>query len=260
MNQSKLRKKILLSLATRPEVLIPFTAGATGSIASWVFDLSASITAVSVLSMLLSFGLFLTVFFLGDDESIRDVYKQAEKENIELKEKELDQLDGELVKDRDPRTHEALRNLRVLRQQFRETDWATSDVVSFMEVIASIDNLFDSSIQSLKKSLSLAKSMKGLKGKSRQNIRDQREFIVTDVEKNIEQMTSVLIELKSGVKMSGSEDLRRELSSNVSLAKTIAERISAFESTFDSSSDIENLRKLRKEKEVENARSNLETN
>lgn len=248
MTQNKIRKKILLNLATNPAVLVPFTAGATGLITSWAFDLSSAVTATSALSLVLSVGLFLTVFFLGGDEAARHVYEQVEKENIEQKERELDLLDKELTKDRDPRTQEALRNLRNLRQQFREVDWAHSDVASFMEVIASIDNLFDSSIQSLVKSLSLARSMKGLNGKPRRNINDQREFIISDIEKNIEQMATVLIELRSGVKISGSEKLRRELSSNVNLAKTIAERISAFESTFDSSADIEDLRKLRKER------------
>lgn len=263
LNRNRLRKKVLLDLATAPIVLAPFLLGASALIVQWTFSVESAVLAtVSSLSLLGSAGLFLTTFFLGDEKVAHKAMERLKQETKKEKENRLDELDARLVKDRDSRTQVMLRDIRQLAEQFTDSN-AVRDVNTNLsvEILSNVEDLFDNSVKQLEKTLELNETAKRIDSRSaRDKILEVRERILSDVEKSIATLGTMLAELQTMDlgDTSNLSKIRTQLAEDVITAKKVRERLNGIESELDSDG-LSELRELRKQMEAERVSSNLET-
>ena len=170
-------------------------------------------------------GSFLTRLFVGDErvaqKSINDLQQEQEQQQIH----ELDKLDEELARDRDPRTQQMLRDLRALVKTFKSAD---SDFTSSLDITAGVEDLFTEGVRMLRKSLEFYRTAKEVNKSTRETILGQREEILEDVAKSIDQLGRLLTGIQQGdiLDHSQQERIRQELRDNFDVAKKVRERMS----------------------------------
>lgn len=113
---SYLKKQILLDLFITPATVVPFLVGGTLLILSSI--LGGSSAFFGFVGILLSVGSVLTNMVFNLDKISRDALSRMHKFEKRKREAELDALDANLVKNKDPRDQTALRNLRTLYNSF----------------------------------------------------------------------------------------------------------------------------------------------
>jgi len=228
--QNQLRQKVLLNLASSPITLIPFLIGVTILLGLWTFGINSVLAVViGVGASMVGVGSFLTRLFVGDErvaqKSINDLQQEQEQQQIH----ELDKLDEELAKDRDPRTQQMLRDLRALVKTFKSAD---SDFTSSLDITAGVEDLFTEGVRMLRKSLEFYRTAKEVNRSTRETILGQREEILEDVAKSIDQLGKLLTGIQKGdiLDHSQQERIRQELRDNFAVAKKVRERMSDLKS------------------------------
>lgn len=256
LDRKKLRRKVLLDLSTKPLIIVPFLIGASALIAIWTFSItSAVLQTIAALALLGSLGLFLTTFFLGDESIAKNAIHRLKVEEEKREEKELDDLDAQLVKDRDSRTQQMLRDLRELASKFKDRNLIGDIEANLLfDIVSGVHELFDNSVKMLHRTLELHRTAIELgSNRAKHKIVERREEILTDISKNIEQIGDILAEIQSmdSENSSDTSKLRTRLIEDIRAAKRVKERLSGVES--DLNAHINELHAIREKVEVERA-------
>tara|TARA_B100001778_G_scaffold330827_2_gene334049 strand:- start:14363 stop:15127 length:765 start_codon:yes stop_codon:yes gene_type:complete len=225
-----LKKRVAFEILTGWLVLAPLAIGLTLLIGTWALSFAASglMAAVGGLLTLVSGAVWLTQFF-GNREPVeqRVIAKLKAEEEAEDRAR-LDELDARLQVDGDPRTENALRDLRQLRRTMHSLD-LSADLIAADSIIEGIDELYDDSIKGLEKSLALSKTLRGLStSEARSAIESQRDKIIGGIQQSIVEIGTVIGDLQvlavSGDNDSQSE-LRGRLSEQMETVKTVHQRM-----------------------------------
>lgn len=246
MDQKKLRQKILLNLASSPLTLVPALAGVSILLVLWTFSISALfMVVVGCLGLVAGIGSFLTRLFVGDSsagtKAIADLRREHEQEQID----ELDKLDHELRRDKDPRTQQMLRDLRALVRNFKDSS-ENLNTSSLLDITIGVEQLFEEGVKMLHKSLDFYRTALGISGKStRETILQQREEVLKDVKKSIDQLGKLLTDIqKMDVEdHSQQEKIRQELRDSFEIAKRVREQMA----------DLNGIRVIRSDEDKEKA-------
>lgn len=244
LEESRVKQKYLLKLLSHPLCLFPFLAGLTDLLVLWAFDIWSGPALFAGLAAILgSLGLFFTRLVVGDNTLARQVIQTVQREVLVEREKRLDDLDRRLCEaDNDPRPERYLRDLRALAKAFEQGEvW--KNVLSghpSIDILAGVDKLFKECVISLEKTLDLGyASAQTATEAARKPILQQRERIITDVAKSIQQLGTVLAgiqSLESKVEnQQGSElaAIRRELNQSLEVARKVKERISLLDKDLE---------------------------
>ncbi|MDP7421350.1 MAG: hypothetical protein QGH40_05710, partial [bacterium] len=141
-DQAEFRKRLLLHLLSKPGTLFPFVTGVTVLLGTWaVGPLAAGIPVFAALCCILgSAGTFLTNLVLGNEKAAKKVLEEIRDEARQTREKELDELEKNLIRDGDPRTEQYLHDLRTLTARLIEENsslmHSNVDVYTALEVVA----------------------------------------------------------------------------------------------------------------------------
>ena len=227
----KLQKKTLWYCLASPFTLLPFVVGASALLVQWAFSFLSPVGAVIVL---LGFagagGGFFTNWLTRRDTIRQKIVAEEERKEKQQRENELDQFARQLLKYADLRPSDYLKDIRALWKSFQEQDfWRKSATdISMVEIIATIDKLFEGCIASLKRSLILYDTASRLDNKAaKKELKDKREELISSVEESITKLGKVLAELSvKEAELSSESDvtlIQRELEAQLASAREIDE-------------------------------------
>ncbi|MFP4382287.1 MAG: hypothetical protein ACLFUS_17435 [Candidatus Sumerlaeia bacterium] len=234
INETKLRKKVFWRHLTSVWTLAPFVVGFTLLAGVWALGIKSGLLIFGGLALLLaSAGSYFTQLFLGSEKATKKAIEDLRREAEAQREKALDELDKRLRADGDPRTETNLRDLRVLARAFRDDhSWSEglSNQTSF-DIVNGVNQLFERCVKSLERSLVLYKTARKIRTRAaRQNILLQREHIVQDVAKSIEQLGVILgrihmMQDENDHESSALAQIRDELDRSLDVAQAVEKRI-----------------------------------
>jgi hypothetical protein len=245
MNESQLRKKILLRLLGHPLVIAPSVLGVTACTAAWALSLPSGLGwFAGLVGILGSAGAYLTRLIFDDGKTASAVMAEAEQQEQQAAQAALDDLDRRLVSaDNDPRPETALRDMRALVRAFDEFAGRADAVPApaVIDVRSRVQQLFEHSVRSLEQTLRLGDTAKQLAmAEARKPLLAQREKIIKDVQACTKQLGDTLAALQrldSGDQSTNElARLRDELDQSLQIAGRVEERLN---SLFDQAeSDI----------------------
>ena len=150
----------------------------------------------------------------------------------EAKEKKLDRLNEKLRKISGDREWKSLRELRALRNTFREKGAWASEIndYSVSEILSRVEELFNNCIYSLERAYELWSAADAIEADAtRQAMQRKRDEIISDVQKSIEQLGKNLIDIQDtrtehepGTKLT---QIREQMTRQIEIAKKVRERI-----------------------------------
>lgn len=229
------RRDLLRQLLLGPVdwiTLAPFLAGATLTLGSWTLHPDPGLYVASgVILMLLSAGVYLNRLVFGwsaSQERILNAWREAAEKT---RDQELDLLYQELQQDGDPRTENMLKDLRTLTKAIM-SEQSRSLAAPTLDIVADVEALFQRSVDYLKESLGLWRTAEQVNREAiRAQLLSQREVLIAEVEKSLENLGDVLGGLKRVAVSSGSNpqlaDLRDELKARLRIAEEVEQRMSA---------------------------------
>lgn len=241
------RKEIIKKLLMGPVdwiTLTPFLLGITLGMGVWALSLEPGITlAASVILLLISAGIYLHRLFFGWNENYEKIVMKYRNEIEKKRDRELNNLYSELKKDGDARTETLLKDLRTLTKALLN-EQSSSLAVDAFDIVADVDKLFQKSVDYLKESLELWKTATKMERESIKNeLMKQREILIEEVEKSLENLGNVLGTLKKvSINSSNGQqlaELREELNTRLKIAEDVETRISSLRSNRTSTEDEE---------------------
>ena len=234
LDEKTLRKRVFLRLLGSPITVIPFMLGMTAMTASWALDWKPGVGLFAGLAgILAAAGAFVTRLLLSSDHVTREVATTLEREEQDVRQRSLDELDHRLsTADEDPRPETALRDLRALVKAFEENsaDDYRFNAGSVIDIHSRVGQLFDHCVESLRQTERLWQTAQQLNTPpARKPILQQREKIIADVQASIKQLSDTLVALQTlgaGDHSHGElARLRDELDQSLAVAKTVEERV-----------------------------------
>jgi hypothetical protein len=212
--------------------LAPFLAGMTLTIGAWARHPEPGLYMASgVILMLLSAGIYLNRLILGWNDRQERILTAWRVTVEKARDQELDALYRELQQDGDPRTETLLKDLRTLTKAIMSAQ-SGSPASAALDIVSDVDALFQRSVDYLKESLDLWRTAEQVNREPiRAQLRSQREVLIAEVEKSLENLGDVLGGLKRVAVSSGSNpqlaDLRDELKARLRIAEEVEQRMSA---------------------------------
>jgi hypothetical protein len=222
-----IRKRILLDLLVVPSTIIPFTAGISLLLISVVTGSTAAFAGVC--SLLVSVGSIFTNLIFNLSKISNKVINDIEGEKSRIHDIEVLKLDRNLVLDNDPRDQTALRNLRVIYKSFKD-DLKNGKVKNAPKsMVSQIDEIYLSVIHHLQSQHELWETSTKVTGDLRKNILSQRESLIQEIEKSVQNLSVVTAEVRAlGIKSNVGEltKLQERLDSQLNVAKEVEQMMS----------------------------------
>ncbi len=181
--------------------------------------------------MLISAGIYLNRLLLGWEENYEKIIAEY-KEKIKMnRDDELDILYRKLKKDGDPRTEALLKDLRTLTKAL-----INEHTPNAIDIVSDVDRLFKKSVDYLKESLEIWQTAEEMERESIKNeLLKQREVLISEVEKSLENLGNVLGSMKKVIINSGRgqqlAELREELNTRLKIAEDVEEKIKSMRSS-----------------------------
>ena len=228
------RRRVLFKHVSTPWLLAPFLISLTLLAAVWTFGIEAGVALFAgVAGVLLSFGGFFTRLLLGSETINQQAAAELVREARASQEKTLDALDARLQNDGDPRTEACLRDLRTFAKAFQEERLWTHGVNagSIYSIVNGVEDLFSQSVAALERSVEMIRMARSLATpQARRPILAQREDLIQDVGKSIQQLGRILAELQriggeGGEDMSKLASIREELDQSLEVARRVDRRM-----------------------------------
>jgi len=232
MNESQVRKKILLRLIGHPLVIAPSVLGVSGCIGIWALNWPTGLGLFAGLAGVLgSAGVYLTRLILDGGKTASAVLAEQELQEQQATQAVLDDLDRRLAAgDDDARPEIALRDMRALVRAFDEFTGIPSAAI--IDVRSRVQQLFDHSVHSLEQTLRIGDTAKKLDmPEARKPLLIQREKIIEDIQACVKQLGDTLAalqQLDAGTQSTGElTRLREELDQSLEIAGRVESRLNS---------------------------------
>lgn len=231
MDKRDLRRKLLL----RPLdwiTLTPLLAGVTLGLGAWAVKADPGVAvASSIILMLLSAGLYLHRLLFGWNAEYEKLVAEWRDRVDGKRDLDLDDLYRKLSDDGDPRTETLLKDLRTLTKALM-SEQGDSLALGAFDIVSSVDELFQRSVDYLRESLDLWQTAQEMGRESiRRQLMEQRETLIVEVERSLENLGDVLGTMKRAAVASGGhaplDELREELNSRLKIAEEVENRMKA---------------------------------
>ena len=238
MDKKEIIKRILLEPIDWI-TLSPFLAGVALGLGVWGLALEPGITlAASIILLLVSSGIYLNRLIFGWNDNYEKIVSELSEEIEKKRDNDLDALYRELSRDGDARTESLLKDLRTLTKVLlnEQTD---AFAAGAFDIISDVNKLFQRSVDYLRESFELWDTARKIEKESiRNELLEQREALIKEVEKSLENLGSVLGTIKKTTVNYGSKeqlaDLREELNSRLQIAEDVEKRISSIRNKVSS--------------------------
>ena len=226
------RRKVLLDLFASPSTLLPTVGGLSVLILSWAIDGPAAMNMVGLAGILGGMGWFATRLILGLKEITSEAYEFVQAQQRQKQEEALDDLDGRLRRDRDPRTQQCLRQLRDLYGRFVEDVKSGKINRSTHEIVEIVEELFRTSVTQLELSYKLWQTARKLTGDAKEKVIQQREEAVAEVDDTIRHLGTTIEQFFSFTRKKNKDNLgrlRNELDEAMRVARRTEERMASWD-------------------------------
>ncbi len=228
---------MLLRLASSPLTLLPLVAGVTLLLLGWALSMNIGVLLfVAVACVLGATGVFFTRLVLGADKLADSVIQAMQKDAHEEREKSLDELDGKLVEDGDPRTEACLRDLRALTEAFNQAraPSAKLSVRCTFDIASGVEELFKRCVVSLEQTLDLWRTAERMATpQAKEPVLEKREKMIGEVGESIKQLGEVLAGLQGLRAGEGAASelasIREDLDQRLAVARRVEERMRSLE-------------------------------
>ena len=186
-------------------------------------------------------------WFRGGEKLTEQAWRALQSKEREDHAKYLRELRRELRGDRDPRTSNMLKKLQRVYDRLLVSDRRQSDEPSeiFAEIRLQSNELYQSCLRMLERSLEIWKVSRDLATESaRQQLRDSREQLITEVQRSIYNLEQTLdhiqtFQLKQGSQVEAdAARLREELSAGLAVARRVEERMEQLDVDLESRQQI----------------------
>lgn len=219
---NEIQKKVLLDLLVNPTTSFSTVVGTSLLLAGWAAG-SALVGFVGVMLLLIGAGVTVTSLICNFEGLTVKAIKALRDEREAAKNRELNDLDRRLVRDRDPRDQQMLRELRQLRQEFRD-DMAGERLSACVppEAVDQIEELFWGCVKSLEYVYKLMETAKGRRGKAKEKILTEREQVLTEVRKSVDQFRDNIAAIRTLSHKAENTDLaqlREQLNHSLEVAR-----------------------------------------
>lgn len=224
---SDVNKKVLLDLFAAPSTILPIGLGVTGLLAGWALG-SSTFALLGFLGVLIGGGLFATRLIFGLDKITDQAYQKLVEKEQEKRQAELDALDAKLVRDRDTRTQEFLRQLRHLYEEFHK-DVRTGEISGVTgQMVEKVEEIFSACVKQLDHSYEMHETLRKMSGKPKKELERDRDAVVEEVGETVVHLSRVINEFHGIRTKKGASDLsnlRKELETTMRVAKQTEEHM-----------------------------------
>ena len=190
-----LKKQVLFELIATPYAVVPGTVGVALMLLSFIVR---PLAFLGFFGLTLAFVAFVINLLLNSEKVSNRALKKWEKRRREIKIAELNALDNNLTKDGDPRTQNALRDLRAIYFDFID-DIAQRKIKTTSassRVLLSVDKIFDACVRALNHSYDLWYNSTKMSDSMRSKVLDLREEIVKEVVSNVSRLFEAVSQIR----------------------------------------------------------------
>jgi hypothetical protein len=224
---------VIRNLVRSPLTVLPAAAGAT-LVAAGAVVASPLVAFGGVVALLGTAGVAATRWLAGAEAMTEKAYRQLQAESARQRVRELDQLDTQLRRDRDPRTEMHLRRLRELHGLLKEQPNVPP------EVRARCDELFQLGVSALRRTLDMVRKARQVRvvGVHRRLLAE-REEVIQEVAEGVRALAAAVDEVSSLQGVRGDDEagrlaaVREELSRSLDVARRVDDRLRAMEGDVD---------------------------
>jgi hypothetical protein len=231
-----LRKRIMNELFVAPSVVLPIVGGATAWLLSWAGGGIDWLNGAGLVGVLVGIGWFATRFIFQMDAITEKAMRDQVADKIRREEAKLDDLAQRLAADRDPRTEDCLKVLRIHRAEIERIAQTTGIQMRSIGVVQQSRELFWAAIDQLEQSLKMHHLSGQLSGPSRREAMEQRERFLSEAIESSSHLRNAVGTFRNIAEKNQERDidaLQRELSDSIEAAKRSDERMKELESTPD---------------------------
>jgi len=224
-----LKTKIALDVLVTPWTVIPGGVGLSLLMLSLI--LGGYVGFIGFCSCLVSVGALIWNFVFNFENIQKRAARDWAESLSKKKNERLDALDRKLVKNRDPRDQTALRDLRVMYDEFQK-DIAGGKISRNVtaSMLAQVDQIFDVCVHELDQAYNIWRTMNNkISDSLRDQLNKQREEMILAVQESVGNMALVINEIRSIRQQSNADELRtlgQKLTRHLETAKRVEERIS----------------------------------
>lgn len=190
------------------------------------------LTMAGIAGVLGSFGVTVSRLIWGIEELTEKAYGYQLDQRQREHQKRLDELDEKLTGDRDPRTQNCLRELRVLYDSLQSAAEKGNINSSLYEIIAGVGKVFEESVKQLEHSHSLWEMAQRMQGPAHDSILLQRDGIVQEVVATVVDVGAMIDRYFLNENKRNQSELakvRRELDESIEAARRAEERTAELE-------------------------------
>lgn len=215
-------RRVLSKLLFHPTTLLPFVGGL--SVAIIGFGLSSiPLIFFGVSSCLLGGAATTTRAIFNLNDIVTSVYRDIDKEEEDKREQLLDELDGKLCRDRDPRPETCLRQLRSFNELIKNNP-------SFhLQISGEFERLFNICVKKIDETHRIWLDYRVARGKNKEFLKLQREKIVVEIEATTSQLSTMMEQFQSIGDAKNEVELtqaRQEFEQSLEIAKKVQQRMS----------------------------------
>jgi len=226
------RKKVFLDLFAAPSTLLPLVGGLSLLIGGWALEAGAAVGFLGLVGVLAGLGMAASRLIFGLEDITNRAYEYLHDQEWKKQEKALDKLDHKLVRDRDPRTQGALRQVRHLYTSLVE-DVKTGKITrNTHEILKNVEGLFRACVAQLERSYKLWSTARSLPADARGRMLQQREQVVREVVSSVEHLDRTIEQLRGLTAGTDEQDLgqlRNELDEAIEVARRTEERLASWD-------------------------------
>lgn len=229
-----IQTKVMLDLFADPMLLVPAVGGASVLVAGWVIG-SPLLMFGGLGGVLAAGGVFTTKFLFKLPELTAKAYDYMQEQKQKDRDKELNELDAKLVRDKNPKSQQSLRSLRRVYAALLQ-DIEAGKLSPDYDVMETIKQLYEGCIDNLKHSYELYEAACMLPVNRRESLENERQSLIDDVWETVEQFEGHVNQIYITPVHRKRTDLaerRRELERSLEIARRTEERLDALDGKKD---------------------------
>lgn len=236
------RKKVLMDVFATPGTLLPLVGGLSLMIGGWALGAGAAVGFVGLVGVLAGLGMAATRLIFGLEELTNRAYEYLHDQEWKQQEKALDKLDHRLIRDRDPRTQAALRQVRQIYTGLVGDVKSGKITRNSHEILQKVEGLFRACVAQLERSYKLWDAARKLSGDARERMLQQREKVVEEVVGSAEHLDRTIAQLRALTAKPEEDDMaqmRSELDEAIEVARRTEQRLASWDKKNYSEKDFE---------------------
>lgn len=241
MDTPGLRRKVIAKLLSGPSFVVPTVAGLSLLVGGWALGADPMVTLFAgATTLAVGVGALVTRAMYKVEGLTRDASQEVAADAARQFEARLDDLARRLGDDNDPRTAQALNDLRTTYASLRDQVGLNSNLprAQLMEVAQKADQLFHSCLQSLERTRTLGQTAQRMTTREvRTATLAQRERLLAEVQASVVHLGKILDGLRSlGLQDNDAQSLatlRGELDESLTVARRVEERMQAIQAELE---------------------------